>query len=403
MIRGEEGVKGMYSMFAAKRGNRYPSAEGYGVRQVLPRIGQVQAHWSAVLIIQGELIQMKQDTQMTRRAAGLLLLASLDACGGGDGDGSGNTGGGGGGSGGGGNGGGSGGGGGGGGNGNGGGGNSVTGSYSLKPAAGSETQMLNDANAMGATGFALLSSLGAGNGHSGDFYVSDTAHAGHQFTYMVQPAQATASVFLTQLNQHGSNGYRFKSFSAFGAPGGMSNLFVKNSSRSDQFSYETGASAGLSRQQWQVELNEKGARGFHWIGPAMLSNGDTVNLYVKRSDGVTYAYELESELDDTLANMQTHWNSKGAEGWLARGSVSLDTDSVDIYEKSSVQSGAVEYRVEPRAAGLSPEDMKDQMNANAADGFFFFSEIVDSAAAQGVISIKNGGLLDHPLAGVSFP
>lgn len=346
---------------------------------------------------------MKQDTQMTRRAAGLLLLASLAACGGGDGDGSGNTGGGGGGgSGGGGNGGGSGGGGGGG-NGNGGGGNSVTGSYSLKPAASSEAQMLNDANAMGATGFALLSSLGAGNGQSGDFYVSDTAHAGHQFTYMVQPAQATASVFLTQLNQHGSNGYRFKSFSAFGAPGGMSNLFVKNSSRSDQFSYEASASAGLTQSQWQVELNEKGARGFHWIGPAMLSGGDMVNLYVKRSDGVTYEYALEAELDDRLANMQAHWNSKGAEGWLARGSVALDSSSVEVYEKSSAQSGAVEYRVEPQAQGLSPENMKDQMNANAADGFFFFSEIVDSTSAVGVISIKNGGLLDHPLAGVSFP
>lgn len=263
--------------------------------------------------------------------------------------------------------------------------------------------MLDDANAMGATGFALISSLGAGNGQSGDFYVSDTVHAGHQFTYIVQPAQATASVFVTQLNQQGSNGYRFKSFSAFGSPGGMSNLFVKNNSRSDQFSYEAGASAGLTQSQWQVELNEKGARGFHWIGPAMLSGGDMVNLYVRRSDGVTYEYALEAELDDTLANMQAHWNSKGAEGWLARGSVALDSSSVEVYEKSSAQSGAVEYRVEPQAVGLSPENMKDQMNANAADGFFFFSEIVDSTSAVGVISIKNGGLLDHPLAGVSFP
>lgn len=404
MIRGEEGVKGMYSMFAAKRGNRYPSAEGYGVRQVLPRIGQVQAHWSAVLIIQGELIQMKQDTQMTRRAAGLLLLASLAACGGGDGDGSaGNTGGGGGGgSGGGGNGGGSGGGGGGGGNGNGGGGNSVTGSYSLKPAATSFNQMLADANAMGATGFALLSELVAGNGQSSDFYVSDTAHAGQKLQYQLLPVVATLPEFLTQLNQQGSNGYMFKSFAALGNPGEMRNVLVKNASRSETFSYEATSSTGQTAQAFQADLNARGARGFRWIGPAMVGSS-MVNLYAKRSDGSTYEYMVEAELDETLANMKTHWNSKGVNGWLARGSQGLGSASVDMYEKSSAQSGAVEYRVEPQTAGMSPADMKDQMNANAADGFFFFSEIVDSAGAVGVISIKNGGLLVHPLAGVSFP
>lgn len=351
-------------------------------------------------------------TELTRRSAALLMLASVAACGGGGGSGddagTGNPGGGtpGGGD-----------------SGSsdpgsggnpGGGSGAVTGTYRLQAGASSNAQGLADANRMGAEGYALVTSLANTVGTSvtiGDYYMSDTAHTGHKLTYALQPDEATLAGFLDQLNRQGANGYALKSSVVSSADfQDVQNLYVKNTSRSDQFSYEALTTDLQTPQAMADELNRQGSRGFRFIGP-MIVGSTMFTLYVRRSDGVTYQYTVEAESNAYTAadraGLQAVLDAKGAGGWLIRGTEAKGPvqapSFMNIYEKSSAQSGAIEYAVEATSNNASLQDLLGSMNSNAAKGFFWLSQDITGDGKINTISVKNGGTLLHPLSGVSFP
>lgn len=355
-------------------------------------------------------------TQLTRRSAALLMLASLAACGGGGGDGGSAGGGSGGGS-----------EGGSGGNGTGpgggetGGGSSgpVTGSYSLRTAATGHDQMLSDANTLGAQGFVLVSALATqmtatSPGVIGDFYVSDTAHAGHKFAYLLQPQPGNLTEFLAQLNQQGGNGYMFKSGSVFGNVSDIRNVYVKDTSRSDQFSYEASTTIPQTPQAMADEINRQGARGLRYLGQYSIGTALIFSLYVKRNDSVTYQYTLENQSHPMgpadRAALQSQLAAKGAQGLFFRGTEVFGQSAnpaqqeyADVYEKSSALNGTIEYLVKAASTGDSLDDILKSMNGNAANGFFWLSQTMTSDMKMSTVSVKNGGSLLHPLAGVSFP
>ena len=344
--------------------------------------------------------------QVTRRTAALLLISTLAACGGGGGDGGSGTGGGntGGGDNGGGNGGGS--------NGN----QAVTGTYKMGgQTAASHAQMLNAANSMGADGYALLSSL-AGSISStgseiGDFYLTDTAHAGRKFSYVNPAAQPSRIGFLAQLNQQGSSGYMYKSDAVFSDVSDIRSVYVKDHSRSDQFSYRTVTPVATTAEAFATELNGQGAEGYRYLGPQVVNN-ELFSLYAKRNDSVTYTYQVDklpsaSSAADAAA-MRTRLAQKGADGWFMRGTQGLGSDPmnmnyVDVFEKSSAQNGAIEYLVEASAGSDSLTTQLSNMNANAANGFFYFSGIMTADGKTSTLYAKNSAWMIHPLAGVSFP
>ena len=345
-------------------------------------------------------------TQLTRRTAALLLIASLAACGGGGGgDGGSSSGGGstGGGS--------TGGGGTGGGTG---GTQTVTGTYKLKAGASSHAQMLTDVNSMGADGYVFLSSLAgtytATSVEIGDFYLSDTAHAGRKFSYVNPAAASTMADFVTQLNQQGSSGYMYKSDAVFGSVSDIRSVYVKDNSRSDQFSYKAVSPVGVTAAAFAADLNTQGAAGYRYLGPQIDSKGVIFSLYAKRNDSVTYQYDVlplstPSPAADS-AGLQKLLTAKGAQGWFMRGTEglgALGTTFVDVYEKSSAQSGAIEYLVEPTSSNVSVQTQLTSMNTNAAKGFFFLSQFSTSDNKFSTISVKNSVWMIHPLAGVSFP
>lgn len=352
--------------------------------------------------------------QITRRTAALLLISTLAACGGGgDGGSGGNTGGGGGSEGGGGN---TGGGNTGGGNGGGTGNQAVTGTYKMGgQAATSHAQMLNDANSMGADGYALFSSLAGSIGPTGaeigDFYLTDTAHAGRKFSYVNPAAQPSRTAFLAQLNQQGSSGYMYKSDAIFSDISDNRSVYVKDNSRSDQFSYRTVTPVATTAEAFATELNGQGAEGYRYLGPQIVNN-ELFSLYAKRNDSVTYTYQVDklgsafSAAD--AAAMRTRLAPKGADGWFIRGTQGLGSDPmnmnyVDVFEKSSAQNGAIEYLVEASAGSDSLTTQLNNMNANAAKGFFYFSGIVTADGKTSTIYVKNSAWMINPLAGVTFP
>lgn len=350
--------------------------------------------------------------QLTRRSAAMLMLASLAACGGGGG---GNDGGGiGGGSDGGpgeGNGGGNSGGGNDGGTGN----QAVTGTYKLGgQTATSHAQMLDAANSMGADSYVLfgplVGAISATGAEIGDFYLTDTAHAGRKFSYVNPAAQPSRIGFLAQLNQQGSSGYMYKSDAVFSDISDTRSIYVKDNSRSDQFSYRTVAPA-TTAENFAAELNAQGVEGYRYLGPQMVSN-EMFSLYAKRNDSVTYSYQVDKLSSPSSAadavEMRARLAQKGADGWFIRGTQGLGNDPmsmsyVDVFEKSSAQNGAIEYLVEAASINDALTTQLSNMNANAAKGFFYYSGIVTADNKTSTIYVKNIAWMIHPLAGVSFP
>lgn len=342
--------------------------------------------------------------QITRRTAALLLISTLAACGGGGGDGGSGTGGGGN----------TGGGDNGGGNGGGGAGNqAVTGTYKMGgQTAASHAQMLDAANSMGADGYALFSSLAGSitstGAEIGDFYLTDTAHAGRKFSYVNPAAQPSRIGFLAQLNQQGSSGYMYKSDAVFSD---IRSVYVKDHSRSDQFSYRTVTPVATTAEAFAVELNGQGAEGYRYLGPQIINN-ELFSLYAKRNDSVTYTYQVEklasaSSAADAAA-MRSRLAQKGADGWFIRGTQGLGGDPmnmsyVDVFEKSSAQNGAIEYLVEASSVNDALTTQLNNMNANAANGFFYFSGIMTADGKTSTIYVKNSAWMINPLAGVTFP
>ena len=347
--------------------------------------------------------------QITRRTAALLLISTLAACGGGGDGGSGGSNGGGGGS--------EGGGGNtGGGNGGGTGNQAVTGTYKLGgQTAASHAQMLNAANSMGADGYALFSSLAGSISPTtteiGDFSLTDTAHAGRKFSSVNPAAQSSRIAFLAQLNQQGSSGYMYKSDAVFSDVSDIRSVYVKDNSRSDQFSYRTVTPVAKTAEDFAAELNGQGAAGYRYLGPQIINN-ELFSLYAKRNDSVTYTYQVDklgsSFSAADAAAMRTRLAPKGADGWFIRGTQGLGSDPmnmnyVDVFEKSSAQNGAIEYLVEASASSDSLTTQLNNMNANAAKGFFYFSGIMTADGKTSTIYVKNSAWMINPLAGVTFP
>lgn len=355
--------------------------------------------------------------QITRRTAALLLISTLAACGGGGGgDGGSGTGSGGGSEGGGSTGGGDNGGGNGGGTDGGTGNQAVTGTYKMgAQTATSHAQMLDAANSMGADGYVLFSSLAGSitstGAEIGDFYLTDTAHAGRKFSYVNPAAQPSRTAFLAQLNQQGSSGYMYKSDAVFSDVSDIRSVYVKDHSRSDQFSYRTVTPVATTAEAFATELNGQGAEGYRYLGPQIINN-ELFSLYAKRNDSVTYTYQVDklpsaSSAADAAA-MRTRLAQKGADGWFIRGTQGLGSDPlnmsyVDVFEKSSAQNGAIEYLVEASSVNDALTTQLSNMNANAANGFFYFSGIMTADNKTSTIYAKNSAWMIHPLAGVSFP
>lgn len=331
--------------------------------------------------------------QITRRAAVVLAVAALGACGGGGGGGDESPG------------------------GDGGGGSSpgtptptpvaVTGQYRLLAAATDFNSSLAALNAQGAQGYAFLSPMGPNASSTfGDFYVTDTAHATSKFDYVALPDAGSADAALAQMNAQGAKGYAYKAGMAFGSVTDTRSLYVKDTSRSMTYSYERlPTSAATTRIDYEAQLNAQGAKGLRSVGPLFVGS-EMFNLYGKDSSATTYTYTLRTATGQFgVANgaaLQQQLDELGAQGYLYLGANVLGSETVMIYEKSSTQNGAVQYNVE-QSTETSLNQLLAKLNERAANGYFFFSDVVANDSKIYTISVKNAVALRNPLAGVAFP
>ncbi len=344
---------------------------------------------------------------MTRRAAALALTACLAACGGGGGGGDvfgggGNGGGGGGVDG--------GGGGNGGGNGGGGGGTTppplVTGQYIAQPSA-SGAALLAAMNDQGSRGYAYLSAMVTGSAQN-DFYVTDTAHSSSRLTYETVAQADSGDGLVAQLNQQGARGFAFKGPYMSGDGPGISLLTVRDAARGATYSYERQAISGsLGSDAFQAQLNAEGARGYRLVGP-IGAGQDSFNLYAKDSSATTYSYTvIPVSGSGGMASgdaLRQRLNEQGAQGGFYLGAFSLQGGAIgQVFEKSSAQSGAVEYDLSAVSLQQTADQKLAAMNQRAAQGFFFVSDLSTDDSSTYTLSARNAASLRSPLVGVAFP
>ncbi|QIL83267.1 hypothetical protein G7047_27495 [Diaphorobacter sp. HDW4A] len=289
----------------------------------------------------------------------------------------------------------------------------MTGQYRLEAAASSFSGALATANQLGAQGYALISTLGAGVGNNiamGDFYVSDTAHKNARIDYVADADVASVSALVAQANLRGAQGYLYKSGAVFPAnQNDIRNLYVRDASLGQTYTYEavTSDNSAASAKNLGDELTRQGSRGFRWLGP-MIIGSQMFNMYCKDSIGTTYDYTLATPSsqygEKNGAELKKVLDAMGAQGRLSRGELIIGGGAaVSVWEKSSKQSGAIQYLVESDVSTDTLAKMKSRLDANAAKGFFFLTGYGTSDNVIHNVSTLNAATVLHPLAGVAFP
>ena len=293
----------------------------------------------------------------------------------------------------------------------------VTGQYRQESAPASMDAALAAMNAQGAQGYAYLATFAVNPGTNsqalGSFYLQDTAHTGSRLQYVAIAQPATADALLALLNQQGASGFAYKSPMSFGTVSESRGIFVKDTTKSTTYTYEKlPISSTLSRDGFVAQLNAQGARGFRLVGP-MTAGNEFFNVYMKDSSANTYAYIGLDGLQSSVAAygdaLRQRLNEQGGQGRLWVGDFVVQGNATaSIFEKSASQSGAIRYTVEPAGARSTLDQLQAELNARAAQGLFYFSDVASvetstNAISSFTVSVGGAESLRNPLAGITYP
>lgn len=280
-----------------------------------------------------------------------------------------------------------------------------TGSYAYSTVSFQDFDKLAEINRQGQEGFGILRYWQINTrGVSVDAYLfskeSSDTKSRLSSKFIKRPAPAA---MLDTMNAQGALGFAYKStvryaFDDGADPSGV--VFTTDVSGTDTYRYETQPSGSpIARDVFLNQLNVQGARGLKFLGRFAFVADPGVHLYGKPSAStVTYVYAMESGDFLDAADMAQRLNAQGARGWVYKGLFAVDSaqNLVQLYEKSSGQSSAVEYRVEtPRAepeSRFNPTGFVFAETAQANDlgamGYFYLPYATGSRV-NGRVFVKN--------------
>lgn len=290
-----------------------------------------------------------------------------------------------------------------------GGGTTATGTYRIETPPATAQAALQQLDQLGAAGNAWVSGVAsyAQPTQLGQLYLDSSLRSSSTFDYALDAEPATAADLLAQLNQRGQQGYAYKGGYAFGT---TQSVFVKDSAKTATYTYENlTASVNGSVATQLAQLNEQGARGFRWLGTRSTSAAPMafINLYVKDSTGpATYTYTANSlgaafsPANGTalLAALQ----QGAADGSRFLGTFLAGAESAMLFERPAGSSAAVVYSIESVSGTESLAQMLAAVNARAAEGEFFWSDLVTADGAFHRVYVE-GQVLPHPLYGPVHP
>jgi hypothetical protein len=254
-------------------------------------------------------------------------------------------------------------------------------SYETLTPASSPASFVSQANAEGARGYKWMTTYGFG----GEFvavYVKDSSQSA-AFSYeTLTPASSPAS-FVSQANAEGARGYKWMTTYGFG--GEFVAVYVKDSSQSAAFSYETLTPAS-SPASFVSQANAEGARGYKWMTTYGFG-GEFVAVYVKdSSQSAAFSYETLTPASSP-ASFVSQANAEGARGYEWMTTYGFGGEFVAVYVKDSSQSAAVGYKTLIPAS--TPAAFVSQANAEGAKGNTFITDY-SFGGGSSIVSIYVG-------------
>lgn len=278
---------------------------------------------------------------------------------------------------------------------------------SLQPTA---TAALLQLQQQGAAGYAWVSAFGSYQSipQFSELFLQSSLRQSSTFQYQMDSSPATMSDLVVQLNQRGGQGYAYKGAVIYGTT--TYSVSVKDSAKSATYTYETlTGSVNTSLTSLLAQLNAQGARGFRWLGLSATSAAPTsfVNVYAKDSGGpANYVYSAisfgSSSTPANVTALSQALQQGTTDGSHYLGSILAGSQFAMVFERPAGSTTATGYTIDSIAANESLTTMLQAINTRAAQGRFFWSDIVTADGFFHRIYI-NGRVLPHPLYGLVYP
>lgn len=287
----------------------------------------------------------------------------------------------------------------------------AAGTYSLQSAPSSYTSLIRQANEQGKQGYALIGGQAFQLGQaSSNLYVKWAARPAARLSYTTQPgAISKLEHFLSRLNTEGRSGWAFKHEWRDDA-GKTVLVFVKDAARSARYDYQ----AQADTEDWTAllnQLNTQGRNGYRWVGSQAFGTGGQTamsQLYMRTSGAnATYSYLTQPAYAPhlTLKQIEEKLNQMGKQRavlvtpYVANGVNQL------VFERSSLQTGTLEYRVAGYALNETGAQMLKRHNDMASQGYIHLIDLVasDGKTFYGVYAKGLTLPLRHIMSGTVYP
>lgn len=193
--------------------------------------------------------------------------------------------------------------------------------YEFQAADSTQAGFIAQANQEGTKGFRYDGPLTFGNLYRHQGNASST------YTYAAVAAPTSSAAFLTQANGQGQSGYWY--YGPVQLNSAATSLYMKDNSSSSTYTYDAVTSA-QSAGDFVTQANNEGAKGYRFKG-GMAFGTDSAAVYVKdQSQSPTFTYQSQTPQTTSAAFIQQA-NAQGAESQAYLGDLSFGTTPVSLY------------------------------------------------------------------------
>lgn len=241
----------------------------------------------------------------------------------------------------------------------------------------SRADLLAQADAQGANGFAYLSGMVFGQTTFNNIYVKDIATT---YRWEALDLPATAAALQAQFNAQGARGFAFRNVLTDGQ---VNSVYYIQDALANQalapYSYELLPSPMATSSAFLAQANDQGARGFAFLGEFMIG-GAPVAIYGKDSSAARYTYAVQASASNMApAAFVTQANTQGQQGYVFIGEYVFTGNPANeafksLYMKDTTQAVTVDYQA------LSPTnssgDFLAQANAQGQAGYYHAGAMV---------------------------
>ncbi|MCX4165704.1 MULTISPECIES: hypothetical protein [Paraburkholderia] len=194
-------------------------------------------------------------------------------------------------------------------------------SYEFQNADATQAGFLAQANQEGAKGFRYEGPLTLGNLYRHQGNSSAT------YSYAAAASPTSSAAFLTQANAQGQSGYWY--YGPVQLDSASTSLYMKDNSSASKYTYDAVAPA-QSVGDFVTQANNEGAKGYRFKGPLGFGT-DSVAVYVKdQTQSPTFTYLSQTPQPTSAAFIQQA-NAQGAQSEAYLGGLAFGSTPAALY------------------------------------------------------------------------